>query len=103
MAAGLGPERTAQWLSDSFELAEFAVAPSAQGQGVGRQLHDRLLGAIPHRTAVLSTLQVETVAQGLYLRRGWQVLLAPFYFGGGTQPYMVMGREMDDSGRWSQG
>ncbi len=91
VALTLGRQRSAYWLSDCFELVEFAVTPAFQGQRLGSALHDWLLAGLPHRAAVLSTMQTETVALQLYRRRGWQELLKEYYFPGGSQPFLIMG------------
>jgi ribosomal protein S18 acetylase RimI-like enzyme len=83
-----------EWLSDTFELVELAVSPPSQGQGAGGRLHDTLLAGLPHRAAVLSTMQAETVALKLYRKRGWITLLEDFYFPGTPKPYQIMGLMM---------
>jgi ribosomal protein S18 acetylase RimI-like enzyme len=94
VARAMPPEQIERWLSGAFELVEFAVAPRAQGQGLGSQLHDELLQAVPFRTAVLSTMQSETVALKLYRKRGWVTLLQNFIFPGGARNYMIMGKDL---------
>jgi GNAT superfamily N-acetyltransferase len=74
VAAALGPQTAEEWLTDCFEFVEVAVTPSAQGRGIGGQLHDQLLTGLQHRTAILSTLQEETSALRLYCKRGWVAL-----------------------------
>ena len=83
-----------RWLLGAFELVEFAVAPHAQGQGLGSQLHDGLLRDLPYRTAVLSTMQAETTALQLYRKRGWVTLLDRFIFPGGARSYLIMGKDL---------
>lgn len=90
----LDPEVAKAWLPGHFEVVELAVAPSAQGEGVGGRLHDALLAGLPHPTAMLSTLQAQTRGQRLYRKRGWQPLLEDFTFPGGRVPYMIMGRNL---------
>lgn len=85
------PQVAREWLSDTFELVELAVAPRAQGRRAGSRLHDTLLAGLPHRTAVLSTMQAETVALQLYRRRGWVTLLENLFFSGTPKPYQIMG------------
>jgi ribosomal protein S18 acetylase RimI-like enzyme len=82
----------ARWLDDAFELAELAVVPAAQGQRLGSRLHDALLASLPHRTAVLSTLEAETVAMQLYRKRGWLALCSGFTFANSSRRYVIMGR-----------
>lgn len=90
----LSDDQRERWLSDAFELTELAVLPSRQGQGIGGQLHDRVLLGLPHRTAVLSTMQVETPAMVLYRKRRWQVLLTNFLFSGAVRLYVILGKDL---------
>jgi GNAT superfamily N-acetyltransferase len=94
VADRLSDDEVETWLMDCFAFAELAVIPSVQGQGIGGRLHDALLRELPHRTAVLSTLQAETPAMRLYRNRGWVTLLRDFVFPGGGQPYVVMGLKL---------
>ncbi len=94
VSAGLTATARDRWLAGHFELVELAVCPAAQGQGLGRGLHDTLLAALPHPTACLSTIAVETVALAMYRRTGWQTLLAPFRFPGVSEPYIIMGYDL---------
>ena len=94
VAAALRPAMVERWLTDCFELVELAVLPEMQGQGIGRRLHDALLTGLPHRTAVLSTLDMETAGLRLYRQRGWAPLLRDFIFPGGKLPYLIMGRDL---------
>lgn len=81
-------------LEGAFQFAEIAVAPSAQGRGIGSRLHDRLLSKLRHERAVLSTLQADTVAHHLYQRRGWVVLRTDFFFPGAVRRYQIMGLDL---------
>jgi ribosomal protein S18 acetylase RimI-like enzyme len=87
----LGAELTKQWLEGAFEVVELAVHPLEQGKGIGAHLHDTLLRDLPHRTAVLSTAQAETVALKMYQRRGWVTLEENFLFPGTQIEYRIMG------------
>ena len=82
------------WLEGSFQFAEIAVRPEAQGQGIGGQLHDLLLEGLPHARAVLSTLRADTPAYRLYRSRGWTVLQERIDFPGIARPYRIMGLEL---------
>jgi GNAT superfamily N-acetyltransferase len=93
VARAIRPQVVAEWLMDSFRLVEIAVAPGAQGHGIGGLLHDHLLNGLPYRRAVLSTLAAETNAHWMYLKRGWAVLLDEIIFPGAARPYRVMGRD----------
>ncbi len=80
------------WMTDVFEVVELAVYPAEHGHGYGGRIHDTLLEGLPHRTAVLSTYQVETNALNMYEKRGWVTLLSNFIFPGYTEPYKIMGK-----------
>jgi ribosomal protein S18 acetylase RimI-like enzyme len=80
-----------EWLTQSFQLVDIAVAPEAQGQGIGRRLHDCLLAELPYEKAVLSTMRAQTVAYWLYRKRGWRVLIKNVRFPGVSRPYQIMG------------
>lgn len=97
VAAALDPATERRWLERAFELVELAVTPQRQGEGIGSRLHDALLTGLPHRTAVLSTMDTETRARQMYLKRGWRYLLRQFTFGG-TLPFAVMGRDLSNQG-----
>jgi len=91
----LQPAARAEWLSDALEFVELAVVPEAQGRGLGRKLHNSLLEGVPHRTAVLSTLQAETTGLILYRQHGWITLLEKFRFPGVIQPYLILGKHLN--------
>jgi ribosomal protein S18 acetylase RimI-like enzyme len=90
------------WLYGAFEVAEFAVLPSVQGQHIGSKLHDTLLADLPHQTAVLSTYQGETTGMHLYRKRGWVPLVQDFYFSGSNIPMMIMGLDLSVRGEWQK-
>lgn len=94
VAVALTPAEVNHWLANAFEFVELAVTPAYQGYGFGSRLHDALLAGLPHQTAVLSTIQSETVALKLYRRRGWVTLLNDFSFPGGKRSFRIMGRAL---------
>ena len=94
VAPALPPATRGAWAADYFELVELAVAPAAQGRGIGGRLHDLLLASRAERTALLTTHQTETTALTLYRKRGWVTLVAPFFFGGGGDPFRIMGLDL---------
>ena len=102
VAAALGPRAAGEWLTRGFQLVEIAVAPQAQGRGIGSRLHDHLLGGIRFRKAVLSTMRAKTVAQQLYRRRGWVTLLDQLCFPGIGRVYRIMGLDLERRGIMDQ-
>ncbi len=90
----LTDEDAAYWMHDVFEVVELAVHPSVHGRGYGSLVHDTLLQGRPHRTAALSTFQMETAALKLYEKRGWVTLLRDFIFPGYAEPYRIMGKQL---------
>jgi ribosomal protein S18 acetylase RimI-like enzyme len=98
VVAGAMPREMAEsWLKGSFELAELAVLPEAQGRGLGGRLHDTLLDGQRNRTAVLSTIQEETPALQLYRKRGWIELVPRLWFPNVAEAYLIMGIDLS---RW---
>jgi ribosomal protein S18 acetylase RimI-like enzyme len=91
VSAELTPDQTEFWLDDCFELAELAVVPGFQRQGVGRRLHDLLLARLPHGTALLSTQENNEPATLFYNRLGWSVVRSNFLFPNRPHPYFIMG------------
>ena len=91
--AGAIPQPLAdRWLGELCqEIVHLAVVPDAQGQGVGRLVHDVLIAGRPAPTAVLSVHPEAVPAQRLYQGRGWEVMTREFR----TQlPYWVMGHRL---------
>jgi ribosomal protein S18 acetylase RimI-like enzyme len=95
LAASRGVAVAADWLDDSFEVAELHVAPTHQGHGAGADLLLRLTSGRPERTALLSTRDADTPARRLYRGTGFVDLLTGFhFFPSGEPPYAVMGAEL---------
>ncbi len=90
----MGSEQRARWLADAFELTELAVLPEYQGYGIGGRLHDQLLAGLAHRTAVLSTIHIDTPAYHLYHKRGWVTLLDKIMFPNVIHSYRIMGLDL---------
>jgi ribosomal protein S18 acetylase RimI-like enzyme len=92
VAAPLSPAQREEWFSDAFELAERHVHPSAQGLRLGSQLHDHLVAAPSHRTALLSVMHRSLRARQLYTSRGWQCLIEELRFPTEPQtPFSLLG------------
>ncbi|EKP95237.1 GNAT family N-acetyltransferase [Thermaerobacter subterraneus] len=94
VACALDKESVVRWLEGCFEFVELAVMPAYQRKGIGTLLHNALLDGIPHRKAVLSTLDADTPARRLYERMNWTTLLKDFRFPSGTTPYVIMARDL---------
>jgi GNAT superfamily N-acetyltransferase len=87
-------DQVQEWLVGAFELVELAVKPSAQGFGIGGRLHNTILSGLTNRTAVLSTITTDTVAQQMYRKRGWIALLENFTFPTSIHSYLIMGMKL---------
>jgi ribosomal protein S18 acetylase RimI-like enzyme len=86
-----------EWPDDNFQIAEIAVSPQAQGQGVGGCLHDGLLSDLPYERAILATMDADTAAYRLYKSRGWLLLLNNFLFPDVDRRYQILGRYLSDA------
>ena len=91
--APLSPKQREDWFADAFELAELHVHPSAQGNHLGSQLHDRLIKSQKrYRTAVLSVMHRSERARQLYTSRGWEVLVEDLRFSSEPNtPFSLLG------------
>ena len=94
VARAIGRRDAADWLSDSFELAELHVHPSHHGRGLGRRLLGSVLELASGTTVVLSTHDRESPARKLYRSVGFVDLLTGFVFPGSTEVYVVMGKRL---------
>lgn len=94
LADAAGEETADEWMADSFEVAEVHVRPDHQRQGIGRRMLLHLLSHRPEHTAVLSTMDADTMARRLYRRLGFTDLLTAFRFAGTEPPYAVMGARL---------
>lgn len=94
VAKALDAPTAAHWLPDFFELVEFAVSPTMQGQGVGSRIYDALIAGVHEPRAMLSTHATPTPARNFYNRRGWVVLRDNYIFPGTANPFAIMGLEL---------
>jgi ribosomal protein S18 acetylase RimI-like enzyme len=83
-----------RWFRGAFVVVTLAVTPLARGRGIGGRLHDELLAAPSHKTAVLSTRQEESAAMRLYRGRGWQELARGVLFPHSDTPNVIMGLDL---------
>lgn len=58
--------------SRTFAFYDFGVLPAFRGKGIGRLVHDELLGASGAERATLVARPQATETQALYRRWGWQ-------------------------------
>lgn len=85
--------QAADWLSDSYELVELAVAPGYQDRGVGTALVGRLLDGRREATCVLST-RIDSRAHELYRRLGFEVITEMVFAPRGAL-FFVMGKRLN--------
>ncbi|MFI1221474.1 MULTISPECIES: GNAT family N-acetyltransferase [unclassified Streptomyces] len=77
VAEALGPGRTRAWLCGALEVNELAIAPEAQGAGLGAALLDAVTGSAPDgRCWLLTSVRAEPALR-LYARAGWRRVAAP--------------------------
>jgi ribosomal protein S18 acetylase RimI-like enzyme len=81
------------WTENNFELVDIAIIPKYQGKGAGKFLYQALFEDLKYKTAILYTLQSETVAYQMYLKLGWQILRDNFVFKSGKS-FVLMGKEL---------
>jgi ribosomal protein S18 acetylase RimI-like enzyme len=68
----LPDEVTAEWPGRTFMLFDYAVRLSYRGRGVGRRLHDQLLGSRQEERATLTVQPAAVDTQAIYLHWGWR-------------------------------
>ena len=81
-----------EWLRNSCELVELAVAPSLQRSGLGRALVERFLLERKEATCVLST-RADSHADAFYRRLGFETL-AEVKFAPHGAPFFIMGKRL---------
>jgi GNAT superfamily N-acetyltransferase len=65
------PELTAEWPGRTFLLFDYAVRASWRGRGIGRRLHDGLLGSRAERRATLTVQPTAVDTKRIYEHWGW--------------------------------
>jgi GNAT superfamily N-acetyltransferase len=66
------PELTEEWPGRTFLLFDFAVRRSYRGRGIGRRLHDALLGSRSEERASLSVEPPAADTKAIYEHWGWR-------------------------------
>ncbi|MFC8127990.1 GNAT family N-acetyltransferase [Streptomyces sp. NPDC057302] len=79
------------WLDDSFVITELHVQPGHQNRGVGRALITTITDAVRQPRSILSAIDIESPARGLYRSLGYADLARNVQFPSAPKPYAVMG------------
>lgn len=79
------------WLDDAFVITELHVLPEFQNRGVGRQLITTVTDAVDQPRSILSAIDTDSPARGLYRALGYQDLARQVLFPSAPKPYAVMG------------
>ncbi|MGW6457320.1 GNAT family N-acetyltransferase [Streptomyces sp. NPDC055078] len=82
---------TDDWLDDSFVITELHVHPDFQFHGIGRALITTITDAVDQTRSILSAIDTESPARGLYRRLGYRDLARQVMFPSAPSPYAVMG------------
>lgn len=79
------------WLDDSFVITELHVHPDHQQHGIGRALITTITDAVEQPRSILSAIDTESPARGLYRALGYRDLARQVHFPSAPKPYAVMG------------
>ncbi|MFJ8860859.1 GNAT family N-acetyltransferase [Streptomyces sp. NPDC102451] len=79
------------WLDDSFVITELHVHPEFQQRGIGRSLITTITDSVGLPRSILSAIDTESPARGLYRSLGYQDLARQVLFPSAPKPYAVMG------------
>ncbi|MGW0914813.1 GNAT family N-acetyltransferase [Streptomyces sp. NPDC002784] len=79
------------WLDDSFVITELHVHPAYQNRGLGRALITALTDGAAEPRSILSAIDTDSPARGLYHSLGYQDLARQVLFPSAPRPYAVMG------------
>ncbi|WP_423834000.1 GNAT family N-acetyltransferase [Streptomyces manipurensis] len=79
------------WLDGSFVITELHVHPGFQGHGIGRTLITALTDDAAEPRSILSAIDTESPARGLYRALGYTDLARQVHFPSAALPYAVMG------------
>ncbi|MFH8255118.1 GNAT family N-acetyltransferase [Streptomyces roseolus] len=82
---------TADWLDASFVITELHVHPDFQGLGLGRGLITTITDTADEKRSILSAIDTESPARGLYRSLGYTDLARRVHFPSAARPYAVMG------------
>jgi ribosomal protein S18 acetylase RimI-like enzyme len=79
------------WLDDSFVITELHVHPAYQNRGVGRSLITTITDSAAEPRSILSAIDRDSPARGLYFSLGYTDLARRVMFPSAPKPYAVMG------------
>ncbi|MGW3291851.1 GNAT family N-acetyltransferase [Streptomyces sp. NPDC001002] len=79
------------WLDDSFVITELHVHPGHQNRGIGRSLITTITDSAAEPRSILSAIDTDSPARGLYHSLGYQDLARRVLFPSAPKPYAVMG------------
>lgn len=68
----VSPELVAEWPGRTFLLFDYGVQVSRRGQGIGRELHDALLGSRAEERATLTVQPTAKDTKAIYEHWGWR-------------------------------
>ncbi|MFB8777495.1 GNAT family N-acetyltransferase [Streptomyces broussonetiae] len=87
----LRAEGNAAWLDGSFVITELHVHPRYQNRGIGRALITTITDTATEPRSILSAIDTDSPARGLYHSLGYQDLARRVLFPSAPKPYAVMG------------
>ncbi|RPF36681.1 GNAT family N-acetyltransferase [Streptomyces sp. TLI_185] len=79
------------WLDNSFVITELHVHPRHQNRGIGRSLITAITDGADEPRSILSAIDTDSPARGLYFSLGYQDLARQVLFPSAPKPYAVMG------------
>jgi ribosomal protein S18 acetylase RimI-like enzyme len=79
------------WLDDSFVITELHVHPRHQNRGIGRALITTITDSAAEPRSILSAIDTDSPARGLYRSLGYEDLARQVHFPSAPRPYAVMG------------
>ncbi|MFC3575250.1 GNAT family N-acetyltransferase [Streptomyces yaanensis] len=88
-----------EWLDDSFVITELHVHPHYQNRGIGRALITTITEGAAQPRSILSAIDMESPARGLYRSLGYVDLARQVLFPSAPKPYAVMGAPLPLRGR----
>ncbi|MGW1162821.1 GNAT family N-acetyltransferase [Streptomyces sp. NPDC002513] len=79
------------WLDSSFVITELHVHPAHQNRGIGRALITTITDSADQPRSILSAVDTDSPARGLYRSLGYVDLARQVAFPSAPTPYAVMG------------